>query len=333
MDAVTIAREPFAGWQDTYRVANGLVEARVVTEVGPRILELRRVGGENLFHVREDELGGRHEPVWRARGGWRLWVAPERHDTTYALDNAPCEVTRDETQGCVSLRVLAPPQPAAGIRKELSITIDAGLPRLRIESRIRNVGGEPVTYAPWTIAALRPGGRAFVPLDVGSPTAFDAIRRLILWSYTRIDDPRYRLGDRLVEIDHAAVERLPPRPAVIASSGEGAAQRGADESKIGVDTAEGWGAYLLDGTLYVKHAEVAPGPRVDGGATVEVYSSREFIELENLGPLATLAPEEEAVLSEEWWLAGDVTLPPRSAGEEDLRAALDAELRRMRFSH
>ena len=311
MDAVRIVHEPFGGWQDTYRVANGLVEARVVTEVGPRILELRRVGGANLFHVREDELGGRQEPVWRFRGGWRLWIAPERHDTTYALDNAPCEVTRDETKDCVSLRVLAPPQPAAGIRKELSITIDAGLPRLRIESRIRNVGTEAVTYAPWTLAALRPGGRAFLPLDVGPPTAFDAIRRLILWSYTHIHDPRYRLGDRLVEVDYAAVERLPPRPPAVATFGEGAAQRRPDESKLGVDSVEGWGAYLLDGTLYVKRVEVAAGPRVDGGATVEVYSSREFIELENLGTLTTLAPDDEAVLSEEWWLFGDVTLPPR----------------------
>jgi hypothetical protein len=35
----------------------------VVTAVGPRIIDLRLPGGENLFHVRPHELGGCDEPV------------------------------------------------------------------------------------------------------------------------------------------------------------------------------------------------------------------------------------------------------------------------------
>ena len=89
---------------------------------------------------------------------------------------------------------------------------------------------------------LRPGGRAFVPLDVGSLTAFDAVRRLLLWSYTKIADPRYHFGDRLIEIDHTKVKPAPP----------GQSGRRDDESKIGVDSGQGWAAYLLDGTLFLK---------------------------------------------------------------------------------
>ena len=89
---VTIERGAFHGWEDTWLMRGGPVEARVIADVGPRVLEMRWRGGPNLFHVRDGELGGRGEATWRMRGGWRLWIAPERHATTYALDNAPCDV-------------------------------------------------------------------------------------------------------------------------------------------------------------------------------------------------------------------------------------------------
>lgn len=325
MERVTIVREPFRGWQDTYRVANGLVEARVVTEIGPRILELRPSGGESLFHLRDDEAGGRGEPVWRFRGGWRLWLAPERRETTYALDNAPCAVSRPDAR---TLEIVGPPQPEASVRKEVVITIDADRPRIAIESRVRNVGATSVTYALWTLAVMQPGGRAFVPLDVGPPEAFDSVRRLILWSYTRMRDRRYRFGDRLVEVDHRVVPAL--AETVVAAgtaAGNAATSRRADESKIGVDATAGWAAYLHGDTLFVTRAHVEAGPRPDGGATLEVYSSREFVELEHLGVSTVIAPGAAASLREEWWLLTGVTLPPSDAGEDAVWAGLAPHLR------
>lgn len=327
MNGVTIARERFRGWEDTYRVGNGLVEARVVADVGPRIVEVRRAGGDNLFHLLDAEAGGRGEPVWRCRGGWRLWLAPERRTTTYALDNASCAVTRPDAR---SLRVVGAPQPESSVEKEVVITIDPDRPRLQIESRVRNIGARPVTYALWTLAVMRPGGRAFLPLDVGPPTAFDDVRRLILWSYASVRDPRYRFGDRLIEIDHAGVAGM---PATLMTSDqsvpvrEGAASRSIDESKIGVDSTAGWAAYLCDGTLFVTRANVDAGPRPDGGATAEVYSSREFVELEHLGVLTEIAPGGESVLREEWWVLADVAIPPFDSGEAGVRAALAPHLR------
>jgi hypothetical protein len=302
--SVTVAREGYRGWEDTHRLANGLVEARVVADVGPRVVELRCAGGANLFHVRDAEIGGSGEPVWRFRGGWRLWIAPERHATTYALDNARCATA---TPAPGTLVVTGPPQPEASVRKTVALTIDATRPRLVVESRVANVGRAPVAFAPWSLAALRPGGRAFVPLDVGPPEAFDAIRRVILWSYTRIDDPRYRFGDALVAVEHAAVADGPaPRPI--------APGRTSDESKIGVDAAAGWAAYLLDETLFVTRAVVERGPRADGGATLEIFSSRAFVELEHLGVLRDVRPGDAAVLREDWWLFEGVRLPPAAAG-------------------
>jgi hypothetical protein len=293
---VTITREDYRGWPDTYRLSNGRIEAAVVTAVGPRVIELKASGGANLFHVRDAEAGGRGEPQWMFRGGWRLWIAPEQHETTYALDNTPCAA---EVVDGTTLRVTAAPQAAAGIQKVIEVTLDAAQPRLHLVSHIRNVTDHRLTYAAWSLSVMRPGGRAFVPLDVGPLEAFDATRMLRLWSYTEIGDPRYRFGDRLVQIDQSAVR--PPAP--------GQSGRRDDESKIGVDSAQGWAAYLVDRALYLKRFPHAAGSYPDGGATIEIYSSAEFLEVEQLSPLTTLQPGEEIVLPEDWWLFPDVTVP------------------------
>jgi hypothetical protein len=161
---------------------------------------------------------------------------------------------------------------------------------------------------------MRPGGRAFAPLDVGALDAFDSVRRLLLWSYTEIRDPRYTLGDRLVQINQSLVA---PPPA-------GSSGRRDDESKIGVDSSQGWAAYLLGDTLYLKRfAHEASAPYPDGGATIEIYSSHEFLEVENLGPLATIEPGEEIVLREDWWLFGGAHIATdETAALKDLGAYL-----------
>jgi len=303
---VEIAKEDFRGWANTYRIGNGVVEARVVTDVGPRIVDFRLAGGENVLHVRDKEAGKSGESKWMFRGGWRLWVAPEKKETTYALDNSPCEVQAEREK----ITVTGPPQPEAGIQKIVELSMRPGESALHVKSRIKNVSDQPRTYAPWSLPVLRPGGRAFLPLDVGPLTAFDSIRRIILWSYTEIADPRYRFADRLVTIDHARV-----KPADAEQTG-----RRDDESKIGVDSARGWQAYLLGGTLFLKRFPHDPqGQYPDGGATMEVYSSAEFLELEHLGPLATIAPGAEIAFEEHWWLFAGAEIPP---GEEEALSAL-----------
>jgi len=310
MQATRIERENHHGWRNSYRLVNDVLEALVVTDVGPRILELRLRGGANLLQPR-DGLGGHGEAEYQFRGGWRLWVAPERRETTYALDNEACQVTVDGP----TLRVVAPPQSAAGIRKSVDITLLPGESRLQVRSSIRNVTDRPLTYAAWSLPVLQPGGRAFVPLDVGPPTAFDAVRRLILWSYARVDDPRYAFADDLVTIDHRKI------PAGVATD----RGRATDESKIGSDSAQGWAAYLLDRTLFLKRFPHDPGGNyADGGSTIEVYSNHEILELEHLGPLTTIGPGEEISLPEDWWVIPDVDIPADTHPRDILQPLIDA---------
>lgn len=289
-DAMNVQRGDYRGWADTYTLSNGLVEVVVPTAIGPRVLDFHLAGGENIFYLRPSDLGKTGEPDFVFRGGWRLWIAPETRSTTYEPDNQPCTVT---VLGSGALRFTGPAQPTAGIQKSIEVALIEHQPRVRVTSRIKNVSDRTLDYAAWSLSVMRPGGRALAPMDVGDLTAFFDTRSLILWSYTKVADARYRFGDALVQVDQSQV---PPAPA-------SASGRRADESKIGVDTMQAWAAYLRGDVLYVKRFPHQPGASyADGGATVEIYSSNEFIEVENLSPLTSLKPGEEIVYPEEWSL-------------------------------
>ncbi|HEX7407255.1 MAG TPA: hypothetical protein VF515_06335 [Candidatus Binatia bacterium] len=359
MGQTHVTKENYHGWSNTYRLSNGWLEAHVVTDIGPRIIDLRLPGGANLLQIREG-LGGRGEATYVFRGGWRLWIAPERTETTYALDNAACQAA---VVGKATLRVAAPPQPAAGIQKRIEVSLAPGEPRLRLVSHITNIADRPLTCAAWSVPVMQPGGRAFVPLDVGPPTAFDATRRLILWSYAKFADRRYQFGDRLIQIDSGNVRPPPPAPSGTVDQCEdvlrepqhersqspsnkgfsahpelveGSFQRKStdssgraeDESKIGVDSAQGWAAYLLGGALFLKRFPHAAGQYPDGGATIEVYSNHGILELEHLGPLTTIAPGEEIVFPEDWWVFSGAHVP---ATEVEALAALQGYIARAPF--
>ncbi|GIW43525.1 MAG: hypothetical protein KatS3mg077_0807 [Candidatus Binatia bacterium] len=310
---VTVTKENYLGWPNTYVLRNEAMEVRVVTDVGPRILSLARTGGENIFHVRQNEAGKKGESEWVMRGGWRLWVAPERRETTYAPDNQPCTV---QVTGRDTVEVTGPPQPGAGIQKIIEVRLVPGKLRVRLRSRIRNISSAPVEYAPWSLAVMRPGGRALVPVDEGPPDALDSVRAYILWSYARMDDPRYRWGSQLIQVDHRKVRPGPPWPG---------AQRRRDESKIGTNSSQGWAAYAWNDLLFLQRFPHAPGATYpDGGATIEVYSSAEFLELEHLGPITRIEPGQEVSFPEDWWLIADVRIPEDEAGAlEALRPWLE----------
>jgi hypothetical protein len=283
-------RGDYRGWPDSYTLSNGVVEIVVPSAIGPRILDFHTVGGENVFYLRQSELGQSGEDDFVFRGGWRLWIAPEQRETTYAPDNQRCRV---EELGPAAIRVSGPPQLHAGIQKSIEVRLIENQPYARVISKITNITDNTLNYAAWSLSVMRPGGRALVPMDVGDLTAFFDTRSLILWSYTKVADPRYQLGDHLVQVDQSKVQPAPG----------GAAGRRSDESKIGVDTMQGWAAYARGDTLYVKRFKHEPGAAyADGGATVEIYSSAEFIEVENLSPLTTLKPGESIVYPEEWSL-------------------------------
>ena len=89
----------FGGWPNCIRLSNERMELIATTDVGPRIIRLGFVGGQNLFKTFDETLGQTGGDEWHSYGGHRLWVAPEDRNRTYAPDNAPVEDFFDERCG------------------------------------------------------------------------------------------------------------------------------------------------------------------------------------------------------------------------------------------
>jgi hypothetical protein len=293
---------PFRGWSGALRIGNGAVEAVVTLEVGPRILSFGPPGGDSPLAVFADQAGGRGEPQWRIRGGHRLWFAPEHPADSYVPDNAPVAWRRLGPDG---VRLTPPPETATGFQKEIDLFLADGAAALTLVHRLVRIGPEARRAAPWALTVMAPGGFAIVPQPPLGEHPRDLLpnRRMVLWPYTDLSDPRYRIGPRYLTL------RQDP---------------GGKATKLGLENRLGWAGYLRDGTLFLKRFAWEAGAEYpDEGCNCELFTNGKMLEVESLGPLRVLRPGESAEWTERWEL--HTGLPPVDPGRPDeLATALAA---------
>lgn len=110
---VRIQKKDFRGWPGSYWLTNGSLELVVTSDVGPRIIHVGFVDGENLVKVFADQAGKTGGDQWRIYGGHRLWHSPEDKVRTYEPDNHPVRV--DELPNGV--RLIQEVEPGTRIRR------------------------------------------------------------------------------------------------------------------------------------------------------------------------------------------------------------------------
>jgi len=285
---VAVKRIPFAGWENNLRLSNGHAELIVTLDVGPRVISYRTAGGENVFRMFDEQLGGRGEAKWLPRGGHRFWLAPEDPVLSYIPDNGPvahCEVSTFEVE------MENPPNEQMPIRKRLSVALDPQSNRVRVMHRAENRGDRPWRCATWGLSVMRPGGLEIIPLPPPGSWPRDLLpnRNLVLWPYTDLCDPRWHWGRCFITLRQ---ENAPP-------------------TKLGLLHREGWVAYYCRRSLFVKAIEFDPQAIYpDGGCNFETFTNPEMLELEALGPLVELAPGESTGHLETWTLRENVDPPP-----------------------
>ncbi|GBD36641.1 hypothetical protein HRbin36_01766 [bacterium HR36] len=278
--AVRIEKVAYGGWADNLRISNGEVELVVTLEVGPRILRYGFVGGENVFKEYADQLGKSGEKDWQIRGGHRLWVAPEDEKRTYFPDNAA--VQHRERAGRVVL--VPPPERPWGLQKEIEILLASTGTRVEVLHRIRNIGKQPTSLAPWALSVMAPGGVEIIPLPPKQPhpQALLPNQVLVLWPYFDFTDPRYTFGKQVILLRQDA-------------------KRG--PTKIGLRHTLGWAAYANRGALFIKRFHHLPDRTYpDFGVNYETFANEDMLEMETLGPLVALQPGEEVLHTETWEL-------------------------------
>jgi len=280
------------------KLDNGAVSLWLITSAGPRIIGFSLPGGDNVLAVLPDiTLPTADNQVFRLRGGHRLWHAPEDQVRSYVPDDKPPQI---EEFDC-GVRATQPVESITGIEKQICVSLPDERPRAVIEHKLTNRGLWPIELAPWAITQLKPGGLGILPQTI-TDTGLLPNRRLALWPYTDINSPHIHWGNRFIFIE---------------------ANLGDEALKIGWANPNGWLAYAVDNTLFVKEAAYqADAQYFDYSSSSECYCGAAFIELETLGPRVTLQPGESTSHREVWSLHADVDI----TADEEVAAQLVTNL-------
>jgi hypothetical protein len=286
--AVKIEKTEYAGWPNCYRVSNGDVELIVTTDVGPRVIRYGFPGGKNLFVEFEDQLGKSGESTWQARGGHRLWAAPEIIPDTYALDNSPVKATVKGNGILLQQSV----EKETGLLKEILIELAESGSHVKVTHRIENTAATSRRLAAWALSQMAPGGLAIVAYPPrGSHEEFLLpTHPLTMWAYTDFSDKRWGFTKKYILLKNDPSDKHP--------------------QKTGLYNEKTVAAYLLGDTLFVKRSD-APGKAEDYpdfGCSLETFTNHEFLELETLGPMVDLPHGESVTKIEEWSLYPGIKL-------------------------
>lgn len=271
----------YKGWANSLRLFNNLVDLVILTEIGPRIMRYGFVGEDNLFVELPETLGQSGGKSWHVYGGHRLSHAPQADPRSHYPDNFPVEYAKKE--GFV--RVTQPVESTNGIQKELDIYLDAHSTKVTVVHRLYNRNLWPVELAPWALSAMRTGGQAVAPLPPRG-THHDDLQPtgcVSLWAYTDMSDPRWKWGREYVFLSQDPEKQEP--------------------QKAGFWVPAGWAAYHWNDVLFIKQFEIKNGKKYpDKNVNVEFYTDHSLIEVETLGPLKCIEPDQSVEHVETWSL-------------------------------
>jgi hypothetical protein len=294
--AVKIEKTNYKGWPNCYRITNGEVELIVTSDIGPRIMRYAFVGGQNFFKEFAEGLGKSGEPAWVARGGHRVWAAPEDAVRTYAPDNGPVHI---EIKGDV-LEATEPVEPLTGLEKQIVVKMSPQGTGVEVLHRIKNAGSHPLHLAPWALTMMAQGGvgiHGFPPRGK-HPEVLYPTNPLVMWAFSNLSDHRWHYTRK-----YLMLHQDPANP---------------DPQKLGSFSQNTWAAYALNSGLFVKRYDAQDSPKnyPDFGCSFETFTNADFLELETLGPLQHLKPGASLQHVEHWTLHKNVHL--RNFTDEEL---------------
>jgi len=258
-------------WLNTEHVTMG-----IALDYGIRILHLSSPGCDNLLYEQPEDLSdGLTTPDgWRIYGGHRYWAAPES-EKSYYPDNAPIDYKLTE-DGVILTQL---PDPWIGLEKQIKIAFSENGSVLLTHS-IRNVTDQEISCASWGVTTFSGGCKAEVMFDGGAPGSYNPQRQVSLWGNSALTDERIRFAQDRIYATHLPKET---------------------SFKIGIYSCSGTASLTNKGQCFSLCFEADPnGTYPDGGCNFELYLDKNVLELEPLGQLRTLAPNETASHWERW---------------------------------
>jgi len=285
--AIKIEKVNYKGWANSWKVSNGEIELVVTGDIGPRIISIGFVGGQNLFKNYPEQMGKSGESEWMIRGGSRIWFGPEDAKATYALDNVPVDIRIDGN----TLIATEPVEESVKLVKQMVIRMAPSGTSIEVVHRIQNVSLMPTEFAAWILTVMTPGGvgiTGFPPRGT-HPEVLPPSNPLVMWAFTDLSDKRWIYTNKYLMLKMDPAAKAP--------------------QKIGHFNKKTWGAYYLNNELFIKRYDADPTKIYpDFGCSYETFTNSDMLEMETMGPLQKVAPGQWIEHVERWSLHKNVKI-------------------------
>lgn len=282
--------ENYKDYGKVVAITNGIIEAYVTVDIGPRIIRFGYVGSQNVMNDDRTALGCLEDDKyhaffgdgrrWESFGGYRVWVTPEGYPETYTPDDRPVayEVVGD------SVVFTALPDEEVGILKTVTIKMDADSANMSVNAKVKNISGKEKEFAVWVISVCAANGNLVIPMNT-KDTGLLHNRAISIWPYTDLSDSRLYFGKKYVVVSQDVNATCP--------------------CKLGFDLDDGTVHYVLGDDVFTKRYDAKHGelPYPDGDCSFETYTNKVMIEVESLSDIKKVPDGGYNEITEYWSLA------------------------------
>ncbi len=281
--------ENFKEYGRCVSISNGIVEALVTVDLGPRIISFGYIGSQNFMSSDRYDYAPMTDDVytkfwgdnraWENFGGHRVWLSPESYPETYLPDDRKVDYEITEN----GAKFIPLPDTQVGAQKTLEIEMSPDSAEINVKMNVKNISSADKEFAVWALSVCAKGGTLIIPMNTND-TGLLPNRKISVWPYTDMSSDRLYWGKKYITIkqDVNATEPI----------------------KIGLDLNCGTAYYVLgDEILYKNYKTNHPdGVYPDGGCSFETYTNDVMLEFETLSELKNVAPGESIDHCEKWTL-------------------------------
>lgn len=261
-------------------LTNGVIDAIVTIDFGPRIIYFGFCGKENIFYVDSDrsyrilcenaEDKTDLQQMFCYYGGHRLWLSTERSARTIIPDNSPVvySILSD------SVRFTASRSKNAIFQTGFEIFISEDTADIMVSHTVKNISREAQPCGLWPITMLEGNGVVVLPQNSDTSDDFRPNRALVLWPGTELQDDRIFIGNRFLTIRKETENSAP--------------------LKIGCNNVFGWAAFVGQRYTFLKryvHDVQAVYP--DFGSSCEIALQKDYTEIQSMSPMYRVEPGQE----------------------------------------
>ena len=270
-------------------ISNGVIEAYITIDIGPRIIRFGFIGGQNFMCDNRNAADPKDDAEfeaffgkgkkWEILGGHRIWTSPESYPGSYYPDLDPVKYELTENGA-----IFTPPAEIEnGLQKQLEVKMDPDDANMYVTMNVTNIAPTTQEFSIWGLTVSATDGTLIIPMNTNN-TGLLANRNISVWPYTNLADSRLSFGNKYVTLHQ---------------------DTNIDQAlKLGFNLNSAEAYYCLDDEIfrkaYATHHETEKYP--DNNCSFETYTCATFIEIESLSPLKAVVPGDTISLCEHWSL-------------------------------